>query len=411
MAWDYRRYGSATDPIHKSHLNDVTGDWGCPTRFRYQRDEAAAGIKPQYDLARPVRGDAACGTAAHETIARALINPPVRDRILAGPRALTEAEIRRVFVFELEREIGPRDVDWGKLKRDDAVSDRVAMIAGLFDSLYKYVAHVVLVEPAFVARVGAHWIQGHLDLVYRPRGRADALAIADWKTGAQRPDPIELDHGWEAGIYSLALHSGRFLPREALDVVHDDESNLWTVSHGMFAVSHPSRYIAERTCAERVLTGVAAAMQVHNGQSIAPELRTFAAFPSEIYHVHLADFVPYKRAGKKRIERPEDLRHFNRTHPSDVSYVAGDLRGPGWLPVKLTEHDIPRVEHRLRNIVGMIRMGRFIDQIGDRCKRCPFARDCLNTGYGLRGDEAKAAERALKGIDDDSADELAVDRD
>jgi len=411
MAWDYRRYGSAIDPIHKSALNDITGDWGCPTRYRYQRDAEASGTTRDVMLA-PVRGDAACGTATHETVARALNNPVSRDRILTGPGAVSAADIRRVLVHELESEIGPRRVEWYDNDRDTMIADRVAMIVGLFDNMYKYVAEVVLVEPAFVMRIGTHWLQGHIDLVYRPRGAPiGEVALADWKTGAMRPDQIELDHGWEAGIYSTALHSGYLLPREALAVTYDVDSKEWTASLGMFAVTHPSKYIAERMCSERALTGAAVAMQTHGNASLTSHLRTLGRFPSEIYHVHLADYVPYKRAGKKKAERPEDLKFYQRSMPGQVAYVAGDTRGPAWLPVKISEHDIPRVEHRLRNIVGMIRMGRFIDQVGDRCKRCPFAKDCLTTGYALRGDEAKAVERVLKGVDADSAAELDVDRD
>lgn len=405
MPWDYRRYGSATDPIHKSHLNDLTGDWGCPTRFRFARDEQAR-QGPGYDLTRPVRGDAACGTAAHETIARALNNPPVRDRILQGPGALTVGEIRRVFVHELDREIGPRAVEWRDDSRDAMVADRVAMIAGLFDELHEHVGKVLLVEPAFVARVGSYWLQGHIDLVYRPRDNPTGIGIADWKTGATRPDPVELDHGWEAGVYSSALHTGWFLPREALDLTFDDDRGVWVASHGMYSVPHPSKYIAERVCAERVMTHVASVTELDKAVASVPELCRFDRWPDEIRHVHLADYVPYKRAGKKQIERAEDLAFYNRPHPCKVDYVAGDQRGPAWFRVRLTEHDVPRVEHRLRNIVGMVRMGRFIDQIGDRCKRCPYAKDCLNTGYGARGDEARDIERALKGVDVDSAAEI-----
>ena len=38
------------------------------------------------------------------------------------------------------------------------------------------------------------------------------LSFADWKTGAQRPHQIDLDHGWQSGIYSGALRSGYFVP-------------------------------------------------------------------------------------------------------------------------------------------------------------------------------------------------------
>lgn len=408
MAWDYKRYGSANDPIHKSHLNDLTGDWGCPTRFRYARDEASRG-GPGYDLDRPVRGDAACGTAAHETIARALNNPELRAHLLTGrsDNAVPGAMVRRAFEDELAREIGERRVEWYDATRDDVVDDRVAMVTGVLNDLHRYVAEVVLVEPAFVFKLGTHWVQGHIDLVFRPRSAPTTLAITDWKTGAMRPDPIDLDHGWEAGIYSNALKSGHFLPRESLVVEYDRDAHVWRASCGMFTTEHPSKYIAERTCAERVLTGVACALEVKGEVSAIGPLRVFDEYPSCIYHTHLGDYVPYKRAGKKNVKRPEDLAFYQRSTAGDVKYIAGQQRGPAWLPVRMTEHDRPRVEHRVRNVVGMVRMGRFIDQVGDRCKRCPYAEDCLNTGYGLRGDARAQLERDLKGVDVSAAEDLS----
>lgn len=407
MAWDYRRYGSATDPIHKSHLNDLTGDWGCPTRFRYDQDlRSLAG--PGYDLNRPVRGDAACGTAAHETVARALTNPVAVERLLQGPGALKRSQIADVFKAELAREVGGRRVEWYDHNPEQTIADRISMIEGLFTFMHERVAEVVLVEPAFIAQLGPYWISGHIDLVYRPRSRPTAIALADWKTGAKRPNEIILDHSWESGVYSVALQSGWFLPRESLDAVQDDA--LWTVSHGLTAYTHPSRYIAERECAERVLVNVACAIEAH-GASTDESLRRLGEFPSEIRHVHLADYVPYKRAGSKGVERAVDLAHYKLNAPATVKYVSGDLRGPAWLPVRMNEHDVPRVIYRVRNVVGMVRMGRFIDQIGDQCKRCAFAKDCLSTGYALRGDDAKDVERVLKGIDVESAADLNVDRD
>ncbi len=405
--WDFRRYGSATDPVHKSHLNDLTGDYGCPTRFRYERDERArvAALGGVAYNTESVRGDAAAGTAAHETIARALTNPSSRDAILAGRTPSTNA-IRDVFVAELDREAAGRRVEWYDKDPAAVTAERVAMVAGLLGDLHRYVARVELVEPAFLTRLGAYWLAGHIDLVYRPRANPETIAIADWKTGASRPDQIELDHGWEAGVYSVAVKSGMFLDRAHIETARVGDA--WSASvDTMHTVTHASRYIAERECAERALARVAAAVEIR-GASTVP-LTAFGAFPSEIYHVHLADYVPYKRAGKKQITRPEDLAHFGLDGPGEIKYVAGDRRGAAWLRVRLSEHDVPRVEHRLRNVVGMIRMGRFVDQVGERCKRCPFAGDCLTTGYAARGEERAALERGMRGVDTSSADDLVID--
>lgn len=412
MAWDYRRYGSATDPIHKSHLNDVTGDYGCPTRFRYAMDaRAAAGGGVEYDLTRPVRGDAACGTATHETIARVLSSPEARPRVLGG-NALTHTQVARAFFEEYERETSGRRVEWYDRDGDEVRNDCVTMICGLLGNLHRYVAEVVLVEPAFIVRLGTHWLSGHIDLLYRPRRNPSALGLADWKTGVRRPNPIVIDHSWESGVYSVAARDGWFLSREHLKAARS-ETGLWSVQWEGHNVTHPSRYIAERECAERVLSSFAIGYdamapvvgEVHH----VSELVHLGQFPAEIYHVHLQDYVPYKRAGKKTIERPEDLAWYQRHTRSTVQYRVGDVRGPAWLPVRLTEHDVPRVAYRLKNIVGMIRMGRFIDQVGERCARCRYAGDCLNGGYALQGDDRRVLERAITAADVTAADELAID--
>jgi hypothetical protein len=118
----------------------------------------------------------------------------------------------------------------------------------------------------------------------------------------------------------------------------------------------------------------------------------------------LADFVPYKKAGAKEVKRPEDLKHFGYVQPTKHKYTAGELRGPAWLPVKLSEYDMPRLESRLRNVVGSIRMGRFIDQVGERCKRCSFKGDCLTGGYAPTGDARKSLERTLRTLPSEALD-------
>src|SRR5262252_5507859 len=417
MPWDYRRYGSPSDPIHKSHLNDITGDYGCPTRFRYQMDARVAAGGIAYDVTRPVRGDAACGTAAHETIARVLSSELVRPRVLAGPGAVSRAQVERAFLEEFDRETASRRVEWYDRDRQSALDDCITMITSLLDDMHWYVAEVVLVEPAFIVRLGNHWLSGHVDLLYRPRGNPQALAMADWKTGQKRPNPIVIDHSWEAGVYSVASRDGWFLRREQLEVLDGlNTTGLWTVRCDAHAVCHPSRYIAERECAELALSTLAnmleAGAESLTDMRAATGLERFERleqFPTEIYHVHLHDYVPYKRAGKKDIRRAEDLAYYQRHTPGSVSFKVGERRGPAWLPVRITEHDVPRVAYRIKNVVGMIRMGRFIDQVGDRCTKCPYADDCLNGGYAMRSDDRRALERSIDAADVSAADELAID--
>lgn len=389
MAWDYRAYGSPTDPIHKSHLNTITGDYGCLRKFRYQQDERWAAAD---DERGSVSAKAALGTAAHETLARALTNARALPAILAG-QPPTPEQVATVLGEELEREAGQRTIDWGDESPVSLLADRVAMVHGTLANLHRHVAQVLAVEAGFIVQLDGHWLSGHVDLIYRPRDNPDGLGLADWKTGSQRPDPIELNHSWECGVYAAAMHSGTFVRREVLQL--SQTPGGWTARAGEITATHPSRYIAERNALESLLIAMA------TGATWGPR-EAFGRYPTEIHYVHMGDYVPYRKRGKKRVERPEDLRHWGLDTPGDVTFSPGQSRGPAWLPVRQTEDDIPRLKYRLRNIVGTIRMGRFIDMVSERCKRCPYARPCLNSGYGVVGDERKQVVDLVKQLDLDT---------
>ncbi len=396
--WNYRAYGTASDPIHKSHLNAITGDYGCPRRFRYDMD-ARANRLPGADERDTVGGKAAAGTAAHETIARALTKPEVRDRLLAGG-VVTREQVSVVFAQEYVRELGGRAAQWYRDSEADECDERISMIVGLLNRLHERVARVLAVEPGFIAPLGEYWLSGHIDLIYAPRDAPDAIAMCDWKTGASKPVQVELDHGWEAGVYSAAMHAGMFIARDQINCSATNEGKTVAVC-GAHAVEHSSRYIAEREALERALIDLAR-YSLPPTPFKAPLVTRFDCFPAQIHHVHLADYVPYKKAGKKAVKRPEDLAHYGYTSAVDKhAYVAGDMRGPAWLPVELHAYDLPRLEARLRNVVGMIRMGRFIDQVGERCNRCSHSVDCLSSGYAPRGEERKQLDLALRSVDVD----------
>lgn len=395
MAWDYRRYGSITDPIHKSHLNTITGDYGCLRKFRFQQDERYA---PADNAQRhTVSAKAALGTAVHEVLARVLTSPDAVAAVLSGPGHIGAHQIRAALRFELDLEAGQRVIDWGgEESTTRLMEDRAAMILGTLDNLHRWCAAVELVEAGFMVQLGDLWLSGHVDLIYRPKDNPEGLGLADWKSGAQRPDPIELDHSWECGVYAAAMHAGFFVRRECLQVLQTPDG--WTAGIAMgtgvqVSATHQSRYIAERNALEAVLIELAA------GVPVGASTVTFSRYPTEIHYVHLGDYVPYVKRGKKHIERPEDLKHWGLTAPGDVGFSPGQTRGPAWLPVRQNEADIPRLVHRLKNIVGTIRMGRFIDMVSERCKRCPYSFPCLNAGYGAVGDERKSIERMIKQLD------------
>lgn len=405
LTWNHRAYGTANDPVHKSHLNAITGeDFGCPKKFWYDMQARAAAVSGgELEEQASISGKAAAGTAAHETIARALSNLDMRKHLLSGGRCSRE-RLDAVFAEEYEREVGGRKVNW--YGKDDGnelevLAERMVMIAGLLNDLHKYVAEVLLIEPGFVAKLEDFWLCGHVDLVYRPKRAPSTVAICDWKTGAQKPAQIELDHGWEAGVYSTAVKRGYFFPREQIRVSTFPGGTLASI--GTFTVGHPSRYIAERNVLEAALIEFANTCDsvLSEGAQrvdVAPyDVRVFGEFPSEVYHVHMADYVPYKKAGSKAIKRVEDMAWLGLERPEPKhKYVKGDLRGPAWLPVKLAEYDMPRLAARLRNVVGSVRMGRFIDNVGEKCTRCSYGSDCLTAGYAPRGDARKDLERSLR---------------
>lgn len=397
MAWPFKRYGTASDPIHKSHLNAITGDYGCPTQFRYSMDERHALGLDYSDERDSVAGKAAAGTAAHETIARAASSPEMLAHLLRGG-APDRARVASVFAEELDRERGGRELLWFDKDPSEIIAERVTMIVGVLATLHRYVAEVLLIEPGFIAEVDGFWLSGHMDLVFRPRSAPDRIAIADWKTGEHKPHPIELDHGWEGAVYATAIKRGVLFPREQLALTAEPDGRS-TVRCGRHSVTHASRYIAERTALERTMIDYA------RGERAAVDTVAYDDYPAEIWHVHAHDFIPYRKAGTKAVKRKEDIEwHGYESAQRSHKYSAGEQRGPGWLPVQLTEYDIPRLGHRLRNVVGSIRMGRFIDQVGERCARCPFAKQCLTTGYAPRGDEARGLDRALRVVDSAEAD-------
>jgi hypothetical protein len=232
---------------------------------------------------------------------------------------------------------------------------------------------------------------------YTPPGEiGGTIGICDWKSGKSKPDEIELAHSWEAGIYSAACERGIFLPRECVELTKH-EGGTWTGSMMLerdglpaaFGIVRPTQWQAERDGLEDALKMLA------TGATHAQSF-TLGNYPSRCYHVHMRDFVPYQKSGTKAAKRPEDLTYYGLTAPGSVKYVAGDLRGPAWLPVELHANDVARLAYRARNIVGTVRMGRFVDLVREHCRRCPFKADCLTGGYGPRGDDLTTLQDTLK---------------
>lgn len=398
--WDHRKFGTLEDPVHKSQLSSLVGEFACTKAFAFDRQRDARGEERT-----SVSGKTAMGTAAHETIARALSSPQMREKLLSGEvGGFSAGSVRRVIVEEYERATRGLEVRWyGRDEYEDTLDDVEAMVAGLFKDLHRHVRAVELVEAGFINQVGDIWTEGHVDLVYRPRGEPeDALGLTDWKTGAQKPHQIVLDHGWESGFYSAALQCGLFLPVYVLE--------SWRALAAMAPQQVPlDQWDAEAIARVRpgpdgqreamhiALRGLARRLQ--RGEEMPPGVVRFGKFPEVIRLTHLADYCLYQKAGKKKVDRPEEIEHWKLEGPGEVKFEKGQQKGPAWYRVRRTADDIARLEHLLRAVVGWVRFGKFVESVGEKCVRCSHRDQCLTSGYALRGDAAKALNAALKDLD------------
>lgn len=399
--WNPRTWGTLEDPVHKSHISSLIGEFACSSQFRRDRERECRGEDRE-----TIAGKTAMGTAGHETIARALRKPEMRERILGGEAPPVD-RIRGVVESEFLAAVEGLDVVWyNKTSYPDSLEEITSMVLGLLSTFAKHVAAVELVEAGFIAPLGKWWTEGHVDLIYRSTAAPHALAQTDWKTGATKPHPIELDHGFEAGFYSAAMKHGYFLPTDVLATwraaAQRGETRIPFDSADVFEESELAA-LAKATSDRAAMHVALRAIGRRNvpGKSVwlPPGVVHFGEFPEVIRLTHLADFVPYEKKGKKKITRPEEIAHWGLDGPGEVQYEKGMARGPGWYNVRTTEHDLPRLEARLRTIVGLVRMGMFVDSVGEKCTRCTYREPCLNGGYELRGDEGKALAKALGGVD------------
>lgn len=400
--WDHRRWGTLEDPVHKSQLSSLVGEFACTKQFQFDRLREARGEERTV-----ISGSSAMGTAGHETIARALRRAADGTPI----RALTEAAIRHVLLEEFARATVGLEVIWyGASGFEKALRERVLMLAGLFRDFDQHVAAVELVEAGFISQVGDIWTEGHVDLVYRPRENPDALALTDWKTGAQRPHPLVLEHGYESGFYSAALERGLFLPREVLGEWRGAAQENPTEALPWFDLVDVEALIKARSEREAMHVALRALARIDEaGVELPDGVVTFDRFPETIRLTFLPDYVPYQKAGKKRVDRPEELAFWGLEAPGEVRYEAGQQRGPAWYHVRRSESDLPRLERLLRAVVGWVRMGKFVESVGEKCTRCPYRGPCLTSGYELAGDAAKGLNAALRGLDLAGADALSTD--
>lgn len=345
-SWDHRRYGTITDPVRQSDLHELASNYACSRRFWFRKNEEAAGKAVERPFA---HWKPTIGSATHETIRRYLTNATAKARVLAGTMPSREA-VLAMLSEEMLKAAGGKAIDWQRAKQDEELEDAVHMVLAALEVTARVACEIVVCEGPFLAPIdcpgakASYWLQGTIDLAYRPKANPAGLGLLDWKTGAERPERIILDHGYQLGIYGHALEAGTFYP------------------------------------------GLEKAFGV--GQ-----------FPDELAIAHLRDAVPYSRAGTKEIKREEDAAFYGVAIGEKVKYSAGDPRGPVLYPARRDKASLGRLRDSIHTLVGTVRLGRFVEYLGDGCLRCAFATRCLTRGHEVMGEERDLLEDALAGLD------------
>lgn len=363
-AWNHRQYASEADPVRQSDLNQLTSSFGCPKRFEFQKHDDAAGNGRTPERAYAMR---CIGTAVHAVIARVLWAAP--DQVLRGLR-MTDAVLSKALDEEMTVAAEGLPLEWKGKNPKNQMGDALAMVRGALETVPEYASEIVLVEAPFTVEVpskskrsSVHG-RGTIDLIYRNHSKA--LAFADWKTGAIRPDPITLHHGYQIAMYSTAVAVGRFQdPR----------------------LSSPIESVRA--------AGLEAAAERGSLEPFALDER-----PAEAHIVHLRDLVPYARKGKRAANELDE--GWNGLAKGDAYvYEKGDRRGRGWYASTRTGVDDARFAVSIATIVGTVRLGRFFEMIGEGCRRCPYKDRCLTEGHELDAEGLRAINRALGDDDED----------
>ena len=378
-AWDYRRFGTAADPIRQSALGAFASQDGCGRRYRYERDAEAAGIERERATAhwRPT-----VGTAVHRVIERALGREPMASAVLEG-RLPSPQRVDAVLDEELVRAAEGRPIDWGDASPQHERIVARWMVLGALRTVSERAARIIAIEAPFVVELDGYTLGGTIDLVYEPRGAEPgrAVALADWKTGERRPHQVVLDHGYQTGIYSHALRDGVLWPgteRETRLGLHPESIHIvhlrsYASHERLRAVLAAVRESSDTS--KELLVRVARRGWPVSTHSIGGALRALAE----------DGLVTKKRAGKDTI--------WSAT-PTDREPAAEAI----WLESRRSPDDVARLRVSLRTIVGTVRMGRFVEQLGEQCGRCPFRQQCLGDGH-VSETTAAQIDRALRGLD------------
>lgn len=395
--WDHTKWGSATDPIHKSDLTKVVGPFACLQAMgRGKQDHAENGEQVHAEA----NGKMAAGNAVHSVLHRICKSAVAFEYVMSEIDSLSEYSLTVAYDEEFAKEVGGRPVSWFKTNADKHRDDMLQMIFGVVREMRKHVDAVIMAEAGFVYRLNGIWLTGAIDLLYKPKG-VDGIGMTDWKTGAQKPHQIVLDHGWEAGVYGNAVKSAWFIPFDSV-TPEPGQSHRMAMEAACIRIAVAIEAVeAARAHADELKNSTAegehtAAMSTLDALICEYGAVRFDEYPVELRLVHLRDYVPYKRKSAPSLSRPEELAWAGMSEPGKFPRVAGDQRGPGWYHIHRDDSHTPRLSYLLHSVVQWVRLGMFPAAPGEICSRCRFRAPCLVDGYQPEGEDRKQLEEMIK---------------
>lgn len=348
--WDCRRYGTAEDPVHKSHLLEYHR---CARRFRFRRQEEGIGVPPR------AFGRALAGTAAHATLERAL--PwAIRTGSLPELHHLRQAYFEAWYTALKAAEVDEQTVSWPRAIPNPQTFHRtkIAEVFHFIQAAPKTIGTILALEAPVSAEIplpdGSYTMVGAIDLLFltRDRGR---LAVADYKSGGRRPTQFRLNHGLELGLYCHAIRWGKV----------------------KLAEPYPADWEVDKD-----------------------GLVSLGRYPDDVYLVQLSDFLPQQKDSRRQVWMRDECRFFGVAPGSSVAIKKGKQRGPGWYRAKRDESELASLAHSVRQVIGSIRLGRFPPVLDDDCNTCAYRTPCIGESYGPSASERRRLEKALAELPD-----------
>lgn len=339
-AWDHRAFGTHADPIRQSALNAIASQNGCGARYRFERQAEAAGSPaPTRAHWRPV-----LGTAVHAVIERGITRTWAQLESIFGPGAERPADALPGWAPRALRD-----------RADEVLREELRKATGVDASNAPLPLEWYDADPSVEIAAGVAMIVGAFRTIVE---RASEVIACE------APFHAELDGYALEGTIDILYRSRedgslcladwktgeRKLPQVLLDHGYQPAIYAHALEHGVLFPGVEGR-----------------------------ELR-LATPPASIHVVHLRDFVPY-------VKKP-------RTAGKNV----GDMRGPGWYASHRTPTDVERLRVSIRTVVGTVRMGRFLEHLGEQCSRCPFRGPCLGATVPDPAQQ-RALQGALAGVD------------